>query len=151
MQNRRPVLAGGYGTVPAERRGGTAEGSAPEDFVLPAQHRRPQLRLAIREMVGGVGRHAAVLAGLALLFSATDARAQQAPAPERMQFTVEAVVRGTAFLVPVQGDSVRRVATDSLSRSIRVGEIVRRCRRPVPGGRVVTWCRDTRANAARRQ
>ena len=40
------------------------------------------------------------------------------------------------------------VPRDSLSLTIRVGQVVRPCNRPVPahGNRVVTWCRDQRAN-----
>lgn len=87
----------------------------------------------------------------AAAFATLSATACNAQTPERMNFTVQSINGTSVRLVPAQGDSARVVHADSLSKSIRQGEIVRRCRRPVPGtSRVVTWCRNTRANAARR-
>jgi hypothetical protein len=89
-----------------------------------------------------------ILSALALVCVASSARAQQSPCG-RMHFRVSRLANGSARLVAVQGDSVRVVPLDSLSRSVRVGNLVRRCGMPVIGGRVVTWCIDHKASGIR--
>lgn len=89
---------------------------------------------------------AACVAALAYVAPAS---AQQQPKPERMRFQVESIQAGRIVLRPMQGDSTVVVHSDSLSRTIRRGQWVRRCNRPVHGTtRVVTWCRDARFNAS---
>jgi hypothetical protein len=83
----------------------------------------------------------ATLTAALCALAVASAAAQQ---PTRMHFRVDALdlAHHTARLAPLQGDSARTISTDSLSRSVRQGDQVRRCYRPVGGGRVVTWCID---------